>query len=59
MSEEEKAQRLRDMQENAKWRNETRHKNVDKYKKDERLEEQMESMSKSEQMQEQATSLFK
>lgn len=34
MSEEERQRKLREMTENAKWRNETRDKNIKKYKKD-------------------------
>lgn len=59
LSDEEKQRRLKEMEQNAKWRQEVREKNVKNYKNEERKEQELEKKSKSSRMQSEAALLFK
>lgn len=59
LTDEEKQRRLKEMQENAKWRQEVREKNIKTYKYEEKKEEELEKKSKSARMQSEAALLFK
>ncbi|CAF0960836.1 unnamed protein product [Brachionus calyciflorus] len=58
LTDEEKQRKLREMEENAKWRDEVRNKNIKNYKFDEKKEEELQSKDKSARMQAEAASLF-
>jgi hypothetical protein len=59
LSEEEKRKRLAEMEQNAKWRSDTRDKNVSKYRDEEKREDEMQKLNKGKDMQDEASSLFK
>lgn len=59
LSEEEKKRRLREMEENAKWRSDIRNKNIKTYKQDVRKEDEEQERDQSVQKRTEAANLFK
>lgn len=59
LSDEEKRRRLEEMQSNAKWRDDVRHKNISKFEADEKREKRLEEVSRSSRMQTEASNMFK
>jgi hypothetical protein len=59
LTEEEKAQRLKEMEDNAKWRESVRNKNIKTYKNESKKDAEEEEMSKSANSQKDASNLFK
>jgi len=59
LTEEEKQKRLAEMQDNAKWRNDIRNKNVSKYKQDDKKEEALQQNNNAKHYQKEAAHNFK
>jgi hypothetical protein len=59
LTEEEKQTRLAEMQDNAKWRNDIRNKNVSKYKQDDKKEDELQQNNNAKHYQKEAAHNFK